>query len=82
MTQYIIHDNLQGDDYKFVPVSEGYVDYGHLYAASTFTDPNGRQVLYGWVSESLSDETVHNNGWAGIYLSSYKHHDNNMLYEP
>ena len=82
MIQYIIHDNLQGDDYKFVPVSEGYIDYGHLYAASTFTDPHGRQVLYGWVSESLSDETVHNNGWTGIYLSSYKHHDNNMLYEP
>ena len=55
----------QGDDHKFVPISEGYVDYGHLYAASTFTDPRGRQILYGWVSESVSDETAHNNGYQG-----------------
>ena len=69
-----IHDNFQGDDYKFVPISEGYVDYGYLYAASTFTDPNGRQILYGWVSESLSDETVHNNGWEGGHLPKYSHY--------
>ena len=70
-----IHDNFQGDDHKFVPVSEGYVDYGHLYAASTFTDPHGRQILYGWMSESLSDETVHKNGWAGGHLPpKYSHY--------
>ena len=60
---YVSHH--QGDDHKFVPISEGYVDYGHLYAASTFTDPHGRQILYGWVSESVSDETAHNNGYQG-----------------
>ena len=76
-----LHDNFQGGDHKFVPVSEGYVDYGHLYAANTFTDPHGRQILYGWVSESLSDETVHNNGWAGRCISTYIHCDN-MLYKP
>ena len=61
----------QGGDHKFVSISEGYVDYGHLYAASTFTDPRGRQILYGWVSESVSDETAHNNGYQGKQIITH-----------
>ena len=41
------------------------VDYGHFYAANSFFDPHGRRIVYGWISESLSDDTIHKNGWAG-----------------
>ena len=41
------------------------VDYGHFYAANSFFDSHGRRIVYGWISESLSDDTIHKNGWAG-----------------
>ncbi|XP_065891882.1 sucrose-6-phosphate hydrolase-like isoform X1 [Dysidea avara] len=74
-----------GAGYKFQTVSKGMVDYGHFYAANSFFDPHGRRIVYGWISESLSDDTIHKNGWAGmqsvprvISLSR----DNTLLFNP
>ena len=45
--------DYQGDDHKFVPFSEGYVDYGYLYAASTFTDHVTHFTWIIWMTQPL-----------------------------
>ena len=44
----------------------GLLDHGNLYAATNFTAPDGRTLLWGWiVEEDLSEEEQAKKGWIG-----------------
>ena len=53
-------------DHRFTPLQEALVDYGHsLYAPQSFTDEQGRRIMFGWLREERSGETQAAAGWSG-----------------
>jgi beta-fructofuranosidase len=54
-------------DRQFRPASRGKLDLGgYLYAATTFRDPKGRQIMVAWIKEGRSKASVLKAGWSGI----------------
>src|SRR6185295_15275370 len=53
-------------DHHFTIEHEGNTDHGgHFYAAQFFQDPQGRRILFGWVTEGRSDAEQRAAGWSG-----------------
>ena len=44
----------------------GIVDGGNFYAAKTLLDDKGRRILFGWITESRSQEEQVAAGWSGV----------------
>lgn len=53
-------------DRKFVPATEGGVDFGSYYAARTMTNTGSRRILWGWLTEGRSAEAQREAGWSGV----------------
>lgn len=49
-------------------VSRQRLDYGghHFYAPQSFTDPDGRRVMFGWVQEGRGRADAIEAGWSGV----------------
>jgi beta-fructofuranosidase len=58
----------QYHDHRFVPEISHKLDYGdrHFYAPQSFTDAQGRRVIFGWVQEGRSVEAQLASGWSGV----------------
>jgi beta-fructofuranosidase len=58
----------QYHDQRFIPVVEHKLDYGdrHFYAPQSFTDRQGRRIVFGWVQEGRSPAAQHAAGWSGV----------------
>lgn len=52
-------------DERFIPETEGVVDYGAYYAARTMIDAKGRRILWGWITEKRPVAEHKEAGWAG-----------------
>jgi len=50
---------------RFKKAHEGVLDGGNFYAPKTQLDAKGNRILWGWVSESRSDDALKAAGWAG-----------------
>ncbi len=50
---------------RFIPQTEGIVDWGSYYAAKTMLDKNGHRILWGWIPETRSDAEMLAAGWSG-----------------
>ncbi len=54
------------EDGKFTPQYWGDLDYGpHFYAAQTFSDDQGRRILFAWMSMWGHPNPTKSDGWAG-----------------
>jgi beta-fructofuranosidase len=55
-------------DRRLVPHVEHKLDYGdrHFYASQSFTDAQGRRVIFGWIQEGRSAEAQLAAGWSGV----------------
>lgn len=55
-------------DQRLVPDVEHKLDYGdrHFYAPQSFTDAQGRRIMFGWAQEGRSVEAQHASGWSGV----------------
>lgn len=55
-------------DLRFTPEVEHKLDYGdkHFYAPQSFTDSQGRRIVFGWVQEGRSVEAQRAAGWSGV----------------
>ena len=52
---------------EFTEEFQGNTDFGGcFYAAQTFRDDNGRQIMFGWVWEKNSEQARMAAGWAGV----------------
>ena len=62
---YMIGTWEPGEEFK--PETEFRLwDCGHnFYAPQSFTDPNGRQIMYGWMSPFTQPIPMENDGWCG-----------------
>jgi beta-fructofuranosidase len=46
----------------------GLLDWGTLYAATSFVAPDGRRILWGWmIEEDLTDDELGKRGWTGCF---------------
>jgi beta-fructofuranosidase len=54
-------------DRRLVPDVEHKLDYGdrHFYAPQSFTDSQGRRIIFGWLHEGRSVEAQIASGWSG-----------------
>lgn len=54
-------------DHHFIPEIEHKLDYGdrHFYAPQSFTDAQGRRIIFGWVHEGRTAEAQQASGWSG-----------------
>lgn len=84
-------DEIQGPQVRMEPRYSALIDYGCLYAATTFEHaPTGRRILWGWVTEDdLAEEQCEAQGWAGcmslpreISTSVYQDVDAKLLKRP
>jgi len=51
----------------FTPLSEERYGHGNIYAARTFIDSEGQRVLFGWITERISQEKdALTRGWSGV----------------
>jgi beta-fructofuranosidase len=60
---------LTGDfeDERFLPGRQGVVDAGEcFYAPQSFTDEQGRRVMFGWLREARDRESQIAAGWSGV----------------
>lgn len=55
-------------DQRLVPDVEQKLDYGdqYFYAPQSFTDAQGRRIIFGWVHEGRSAEAQMATGWSGV----------------
>jgi beta-fructofuranosidase len=55
-------------DHRLFPDVEHKLDYGdrHFYAPQSFTDAQGRRIIFGWVQEGRSVEAQLASGWSGV----------------
>ncbi len=55
-------------DYHFFPEVEHKLDYGdrHFYAPQSFTDAQGRRIIFGWIHEGRGAEAQLQSGWSGV----------------
>jgi beta-fructofuranosidase len=55
-------------DQRLVPDVEHKLDYGdrYFYAPQSFTDAQGRRIMFGWVQEGRSAEAQLACGWSGV----------------
>jgi beta-fructofuranosidase len=55
-------------DHRFVPEVTHKLDYGdrHFYAPQSFTDAQGRRIIFGWVQEGRTIEAQLASGWSGV----------------
>ena len=55
-------------DQRLVPDVEHKLDYGdqYFYAPQSFTDAQGRRIIFGWVHEGRSAEAQMATGWSGV----------------
>ena len=55
-------------DHQLMPDVEHKLDYGdrHFYAPQSFTDAQGRRIIFGWVQEGRSVEAQLASGWSGV----------------
>jgi len=51
---------------KFLPESQGQLDFGSYYAPKSMVDGRGRRILWGWVQEGRRDEAQRAAGWSGV----------------
>jgi beta-fructofuranosidase len=59
---------LVGDyaGHRFTPTHEALVDHGHsLYAPQSFTDEQGRRIMFGWLREERTGAAIAAAGWSG-----------------
>ena len=56
------------DDHRFTPRSEAVVldAGGYLYAPQSFTDSQGRRIMFGWLWEGRAESAQRAAGWAGV----------------
>jgi beta-fructofuranosidase len=54
-------------DHRLVADVEHKLDYGdrHFYAPQSFTDAQGRRIIFGWLHEGRSPEAQRASGWSG-----------------
>jgi len=54
-------------DHRFTPEFQGQIDQGgSFYAAQTFQDQTGRQIMFGWLKETCSRRASIAAGWCGV----------------
>ena len=55
-------------DRRLVPEIEHKLDYGdiHFYAPQSFSDSQGRRIVFGWAVEGRDAEAQRAAGWAGV----------------
>ena len=55
-------------DHHFIPEVEHKLDYGdrHFYAPQSFTDAQGRRIIFGWIHEGRGAEAQLACGWSGV----------------
>ena len=55
-------------DHHLVPEVEHKLDYGdrHFYAPQSFTDAQGRRIVFGWVHEGRGAQEQLASGWSGV----------------
>lgn len=55
-------------DQQLVPEIEHKLDYGdrHFYAPQSFSDDQGRRIMFGWVQEGRSVDAQIASGWSGL----------------
>jgi beta-fructofuranosidase len=55
------------NDHRFSPRSQAVLDDGgYLYAPQSFTDSQGRRIMFGWLWEGREEAAQHAAGWAGV----------------
>lgn len=79
--RYAMWANVELNGPKLTPVKSGMVDYGCLYAATTFLHgPTQRRLLWGWITEDdLAESRYDQQGWSGcmslpreMFMLTYK----------
>jgi beta-fructofuranosidase len=50
---------------RFRTETRGLLDHGNYYAMKSMLDEQGRRILWGWVTETRTDEQLRAAGWAG-----------------
>jgi beta-fructofuranosidase len=65
--RYAMWANVELNGPKLTPIKSGMVDYGCLYAATTFLHvPSQRRLLWGWITEDdLAESRYDQQGWSG-----------------
>lgn len=55
-------------DHHFIPEVEHKLDYGdrYFYAPQSFTDAQGRRIIFGWIPEGRGVEAQIASGWSGV----------------
>jgi beta-fructofuranosidase len=54
-------------EHRFTPRSEAVLDAGgYLYAPQSFTDAQGRRIMFGWLWEGRDEAAQRGAGWAGV----------------
>jgi len=55
-------------DHHLVPEVEHKLDYGdqHFYAPQSFTDAQGRRIIFGWMHEGRGAQEQLASGWSGV----------------
>jgi len=55
-------------DQRLLPDIEHKLDYGdrYFYAPQSFTDSQGRRIMFGWLQEGRSSEAQRASGWSGV----------------
>ncbi|HEX6290576.1 MAG TPA: glycoside hydrolase family 32 protein [Herpetosiphonaceae bacterium] len=55
-------------DHHLIPEVEHKLDYGdrHFYAPQSFSDAQGRRIIFGWMHEARSIEAQLACGWSGV----------------
>jgi beta-fructofuranosidase len=58
----------QYHDHRLVPEVEHKLDYGdkHFYAPQSFSDNQGRRIVFGWAIEGRNLEAQRKAGWSGV----------------
>lgn len=63
---HVMVGKFDADDGKFVPSSDYILDYGvDFYAPQTFKDPQGRDIMIGWMQQWFQRNITAEFGWAG-----------------
>lgn len=58
-----------GEDYKFTSEVEGVLDHSGwegFYAPNSLTDPTGRRIVFGWLTENARGDLKDELDWAGV----------------
>ena len=50
---------------KFAASQNGLLDHGAFYAPKSFLTPDGRRILWGWITETRPEAEFARAGWAG-----------------